>query len=242
MNLTTFGQTFGPVTDLSSSTHRADCQSIKVLGNNVYVAWADDSIGGGDILFRRSVDGGKTFGQITDLSDMTADQATCPQLAVSGNNVYVVWHEASISGLFDVFFRKSSNGGLSFETIKNLSHNKGDSSFPHIASVTSRIYIVWDDDTPPDFMPFFTRSRDSGATFGPVKNLAPPPQEEGLNVQLAVSGHTVYVAWTGTTGEDTQTLDGAAGRRCRGALLVQFSHLARLGNRGPDVTARLAVM
>jgi hypothetical protein len=175
-----------------------------VSGNNVYVAWADSSIGGGDILFRRSTDGGNTFGQTTDLSDMIADQATCPQISVSENNVYVVWHEASISGSFDVFFRKSSNGGLSFDTIKNLSHNKGDSSFPHIGSTTSRVYVVWDDDTPPDFMPFFTRSRDSGATFSPVKNLAEPPIDEALNVQIAISGNTIYVAWTGSSGGNSQ--------------------------------------
>ena len=45
-----------------------------------------------------------------------------------------------------------------------------------------------------------------------------------------------------TAGEDAQTLGGAACRRCRGSLLVQFSHLARPGHRGPDVTARFAVL
>jgi hypothetical protein len=199
-----FGQSFGPVTNLSNTTHGAECQSIKVSNNNVYAAWADGNIGGGDILFRRSTDGGNTFSNVIDLSDMTADQANCPRIAVSGNNVYVVWHEVSISGSFDVFFRKSSNGGLSFDSIKNLSHNKGDSSFPQIASAGNRVYVVWDDDTPPDFMTFFTRSRDSGTSFGPVKNLVKPPIEEALNAVVAVSGHTVYVVWTGNAGDLNQ--------------------------------------
>ena len=192
-----FAQNFGPVTNLSNTSHGAECQSIKVSNNNVYVAWSDMSIGGGDILFRRSIDGGNTFGSVIDLSDLAADQAACPHIAVTGNNVYIVWHEVSLSGSFDIFFRKSSNGGLSFDSIKNLSHNAGDSCCSQIASAGNRVYTVWSDDTPPDFMTFFTRSRDSGTSFGPIKNLVKAPIDEGLDAQVAVSGHTVYVVWTG---------------------------------------------
>ena len=45
-----------------------------------------------------------------------------------------------------------------------------------------------------------------------------------------------------TTGEDAEAHGGAVVARCGGSLLVQLPHLARLGHRGPDVTARLAVL
>ena len=201
---TVFGQSFEPSLNLTSVTHGANCQSIKVSGNNVYVAWSDHTIGAGDILFRRSVDGGANFGITQDLS-ASAGHAACPKIAVTGNNVYVVWNEASDSGTFDVFFRKSDNGGQTFSSVKNISHNSGDSSFPSIASLGMRVYVAWDDDTlPGDFMTFFTRSRDSGTSFGGVKNLVNPPIEEALNAQVAVSGHTVYVVWTGNAGDLNQ--------------------------------------
>lgn len=202
---TVFGQSFEAPINLTSVTHGAECQSIKVSGNNVYVAWSDHAIGGGDILFRRSVDGGSNFGITQDLSSSTGHSA-CPKIAVTESNVYVVWNEqGSDIGTFDVFFRKSSNGGETFGPIKNISHNSGDSSFPSIASLGTRVYLAWDDDTlPGDFMTFFSRSPDSGTSFGPVKNLVKPPINEALNAEVAVSGHTVYVVWTGNAGDLNQ--------------------------------------
>jgi hypothetical protein len=197
-----YGQSFDPVINLSDVTRGADCQSIKVSGNNVYVAWSDHS--NGDILFRKSADDGKNFGIAQDLSTSTGSSA-CPTIAVTDNNVFVVWNEVSQNGDFDVYFRKSSNAGAAFDPIRNLSHNSGDSSFPNIASVGMRVYVVWDDDTlPGDFMTFFTRSPDSGTSFGPVKNLVKPPINEALNARVAVSGHTVYVVWTGNAADLNQ--------------------------------------
>ena len=193
-----YGQSFDPVINLSNVTHGADCQSIKVSGNNVFVAWSDHNIGGGDILFRKSADGGKNFGITQDLSAST-DSSSCPKITVSDSNLYIVWNEGSDSGTYDVYFRKSSDAGENFGPIKNLSHNDGDSSGPNIAALGMRVYVVWNDDTlpPENFLTFFTRSPDTGTSFGPVKNLIKAPIEEAHDAQVAVSGHTVYVIWTG---------------------------------------------
>ena len=84
-------------------------------------------------------------------------------IALTGDNIFIVWNEANENGNFEVYFSKSSNAGANFSPVKNLSHNSGDSSFPNIASAGMRVYVVWDDDTlPGDFMAFFTRSPDSG--------------------------------------------------------------------------------
>ena len=46
----------------------------------------------------------------------------CSQIAVSGNNVYVIW-EDDTPGDFDIFFAASNNNGTSFGTPINLSNN-----------------------------------------------------------------------------------------------------------------------
>ena len=50
-----------------------------------------------------------------------------PAIAVSGNNVHVVWDD-NTPGNFDILYKRSTDGGASFtEPIKNLSGNAGTS-------------------------------------------------------------------------------------------------------------------
>ena len=68
-----------------------------------------------------------------------------PQLAVSGNNVYVVWQEDdAITGNQDIFFKKSTDGGDTFTDEINLSKDPGGSGDPQIHVSGRNLYIVWD--------------------------------------------------------------------------------------------------
>ena len=74
-------------------------------------------------------------------------QSTRPAIAVSGNTVHVVWDD-NTPGNFDILYRRSTNGGVSFtEPIKNLSSNTGISFQPAIAVSGSNVHVVWEDET-----------------------------------------------------------------------------------------------
>jgi hypothetical protein len=68
---------------------------IRAFDNKVYASWLENSPGktDGEIYFRQSVDNGKTFGDIINLSNNTEDsnsyQITLTQ--DNGSNVYVIW-------------------------------------------------------------------------------------------------------------------------------------------------------
>ena len=50
---------------------------------------------------------------------------SCPAIAVSGNNVHVVWDD-NTPGNSDILYRRSIDGGSTFpNVIKNLSNNAG---------------------------------------------------------------------------------------------------------------------
>jgi hypothetical protein len=55
----------------------------------VYVIWNAFNPSG-DILFKKSTDGGNTFGSMINLSTGTGE-STNPLMTVSGKNVYVIW-------------------------------------------------------------------------------------------------------------------------------------------------------
>ena len=225
------GNSFGKIINLSNNRGNSNIPQISAVGANVYVVWLDDFSGNQDIFFTKSTDGGNSFGKIINLSsknnENTYNNSTHssfnPQLAVSGNNVYVVWQEDdAITGNQDIFFKKSTDNGNSFGPVNNLSRTDGDSLAPQIAlssgiesggeggNNSTNIYLVWTDCLPkivsdePLCDILFTKSTDNGNSFGKIINLS-SNTGASFNPQISIStdereggsnsSNTVYVAW-----------------------------------------------
>src|SRR5919109_4656221 len=75
-----------------------DVPSVAASGNNVYVVWKESSLNVSNIWYRRSTDGGASFGGIVNLRSRTNGSLFEPAIAASGNNVYVVWVESIAGG------------------------------------------------------------------------------------------------------------------------------------------------
>ena len=166
---------------------------IAVSGNIVHAVWDDDT---NEIFYKKSTDGGATFGPTINLSN-NHGQSVTPSIAVSGNNVHVVWAD-NTPGNFDIFYKRSTDGGASFiAPEKNLSNNAGlFSGDPAVAVSDNIVHVVWDDDTDGDFDILYRRSVDGGSTFpNIIKNLS---SNFGVssNAAIALSGNNVYVVWS----------------------------------------------
>ena len=168
-----------------------------VSDNNVYVTWEDFTPNNWDVFFSASRDNGASFGNAINLSNNAAESGR-PQIAVSGNNVYVVWQDFT-SKNYDIFFRASNDNGVSFSDVINLSNNAGNLPDPkrsdpsHIAAAGSNVYVTWvySGDM------FFRVSKDSGTSFGDVVKLNSNATVAGnfLRPHLAVSSSNVYLVW-----------------------------------------------
>jgi hypothetical protein len=69
---------FGGIKNLSNDVGDSRNPLVDVSGNIVYVVWVDltTPTGSGDILFKRSTDGGNTFGNTVNLSNDVGDRST----------------------------------------------------------------------------------------------------------------------------------------------------------------------
>jgi hypothetical protein len=184
---------FSNTTNLSNNIGHSELPQLALYGNNVYVVWIDDTSGKRSIYFKRSTDDGCTFGSTIDLGNQKGGSID-PKIAVSGNNVYVVWeHTPGNNGA--IFFTRSTDNGATFSSSKNLGNNTGFNGFPQIAVSGNNVFVVWHDAT---HGIFFARSTDNGATFSSSKNLG---NNAGFNgfPQIAVSGNNVFVVWHDAT-------------------------------------------
>jgi hypothetical protein len=106
------GADLDPSTDnLSSDTAGSLVPVVATRGNNVYVVWQDLELGIPEIFYMRSTDRGGTFGPIMNLSDNSGFSGV-PDIAVAGDTVHVVWQDTTDDPAGDIFYRRSTDGGL----------------------------------------------------------------------------------------------------------------------------------
>ena len=171
---------------------------LAVYGANVYVVWYDDTPGKGEIYFRRSTDNGATWHNAVRLTN-NPGFSYVPQIAACGENVYVVWSDDT-PGNDEIYFRRSTNRGSTWQAAKRLTNNASDSWNPAIAVDNENIYILYMDYTPGNWEIFFKKSMDYGGTWLSAKRLT--YNTGGSSVQsrtIAASGSNIYILWRDNT-------------------------------------------
>ena len=119
------------------------------------------------------------------------------QVAASGSNVYAIW-QSDISGLREIYFKKSTDNGATFGSTIKLSSTSSAAIDPYVAASGSNVYVVWADNTPGNFDIYFKRSTDNGATFGSKINRSNTAAMSDKPMVVA-SGNYVYVMWSEAT-------------------------------------------
>jgi hypothetical protein len=172
---------------------------VAAFGNNVYIAWVSHYTGNDDIYFTKSSDGGASFGKIINLSNDPGDSYN-PHLAIDGKNVYVVWVDGTPGpyGNPDILFRRSTNGGTTFDATVNISDNPGFSTEPELALSGNNVYVVWRDNTPGNEEIFFKRSINNGASFGSLVYVSDNSTKpiNSVRPQISANANNVYLVWS----------------------------------------------
>jgi hypothetical protein len=188
------GGDFGNSGGIDRTAGDSSAPAVAVSGNNVHVVWSDNSPGNFEILYSRSTDGGGDFGDNMNISH-TAGDSSAPAVAVSGNNVHVVWHDNSLGNL-EIFYSRSRDGGVTFSEPQTMSRTAGNSSAPAVAASGDNVYVVWGVDNSPEagLNILYRRSRDGGANFGSTMNISDTAGNSSAPA-VAASGDNVYVVW-----------------------------------------------
>jgi len=118
---------------------------IAASGSNVYVTWRENISSINQIQLNRSTDSGQNFAGAQNRSNNDGSSIK-PQLAASGDNVYVVWRD-NTTGNNDILFRGSDDAGANFENSITVSPTSpaGTSNNPQIAISGSDAHVVWQD-------------------------------------------------------------------------------------------------
>ncbi len=200
------GVTFESPINISENNGHSVDPIIVVDESSLQISWRDNWNSSSYRILSRSSQDGILFSSVSakpETGNIDYDKAS------SGDMVYEVLSRMHESGSTDLFFRRSNNGGETFEEFRQISRHPGFTRAvrPSISTSGDNVYVVWQRwtylnlDVPPETIQtenlVFLRSNDKGETFseplllthyeGIETNLARP--------QLAASENFVYVVW-----------------------------------------------
>jgi hypothetical protein len=176
------------------------------LSNNLHVVWEDNSVHF-EIYYKKSMDAGVTWTKDKRIT-LTETGAFASAIAVGpSNNLHVVWEDESagnpnIDEDYDLYYRKSKDGGAIWSTAKRLTWNSGGSNNPVIAADPSgNVHMVWSDDTPGNFEIYYKESTDGGTNWATSKRLTWNPGWSEYPAIAVDSSGNLHLVWAdGTPG------------------------------------------
>jgi len=151
------GTTWGATKRLTWTSVRSQDPAISIDSNgDIHVVWEEHYTPGNyEISFKKSLDEGVTWTPGKKLT-WAEGYSSDPKMSIDSNNaVHVVWWDTA-SGVWETYYRRSTDGGTTWGARKRLSWNSGYSYHPAIDSNTV-IHVVWDDNTPGNYEIYYRK-------------------------------------------------------------------------------------
>jgi hypothetical protein len=201
-----WGQSFGSKITIAENVINPWSPHVATIPPYVYVIWSADNPAAysrpPDIYFKRSTNYAMTgtWGSIMNVSNDALDSER-PQIAVSGNNVYLVWEEFSDTINHRIKYARSTNNGESFNasitwvgTTPTPVVISSDIPFrsvsPSVETNGFNSFVFW---YSLDENIYFRKLADFGETLGKLVTIGGYVCNDAWD--FAVVNNYVYVAW-----------------------------------------------
>lgn len=180
---------------LTNDTVVTNYPSVAISGSVVHVAWYDERAGNPEIFYKRSTAGDTAWGTDVRLTNNSAS-SIFPSISASGSAVHVVWYDDR-DGNNEIYYKNSTDAGLTWEKDTRLTVNPGLSYNPSIAVSDSSVSVVWVDITDGNKEIYYKHSSNAGKIWSPDKRLTNDQFDSYFN-SVSASGSIVNVAWVDT--------------------------------------------
>ena len=162
----------------------------------VHVVWYDQRDGNAQVYYKRSTDGGATWGPDVRLSDDPSPREH-PALAAAGEHVYVVWHDGRSGEGPNIYLKASHDGGATWGNDWQLTYDNA-SAHASIAAQGEQVHVIWvSHQDGPQAEIYTAHSPDAGLSWSTPERLSDLPDDSWVPT-IAVAGRQVYAAWVDT--------------------------------------------
>lgn len=181
---------------LTNNSFNSWFPSVSSSGTVVNCVWQDSRDGNWEIYFKTSTDGGANWGADTRVTNNSFAQVE-PCISVSGSNVHVTWKDSRDSGNFEVYYKRSTDGGAAWSSDTRMTATTGQTWYPSIDASGQNVHIVWNDYTgTPDI--YYNYSTDGGATWGTTQRLTTHTLGGGFRPTIFLDQPAIHIVWVDT--------------------------------------------
>jgi len=112
------------------------------------------------------------------------------------NFVHVFWYDKR-DGNFEIYYKRSTDGGNNWSSDIRLTNNPGNSQMPSCALNGSIVHVVWNDNTGGTYQVYYKRSTDAGVTWSADTMLTnvTPPAAGYFYPHMSLSGLLMFIVW-----------------------------------------------
>lgn len=161
----------------------------------VHLVWQDEQDGNPEIYYKRSPDGGVSWGPAVRLTKASG-RSENPAIAVSGGTVAIAWWDQR-TGVHQIWSKRSNDGGITWQPDVQITFSPGGGAYCSLAVWEDKWHVVYVDGRDGHEEVYYTRSLDAGATWSAPVRLSALPNGS-YTPTVAVWQSNVYVAWTDT--------------------------------------------
>jgi hypothetical protein len=138
----------------------------------IHVVWHDYPGGDSEICYTRSTDGGTTWAAPKRLSWSSGDTDDPAVASDVSGNVHVVWTD-STPGNWEIYYRKSADGGATWSAAKRITWTAGQSFNPAVAvDPSGSLHVVWWGDQTGNWEIYYKKGANGGATWSAAQRLS----------------------------------------------------------------------
>lgn len=187
------GTTWGADTRLTNTNNSSsELACITVSGSAVHIVWLDYRDGNGEIYYKRSTDGGVNWEADVRLTNNSSDSQS-PSLTVTGQVLHTVWYD-NRDGNYEIYYKRSTDGGLTWSADTRMTNNSGQSWYPCVSVSGTYVHVVWYDGRDGNDEIYYKSSTDAGVSWGTDTRLT---NSAGLSQRpsVAATGNIVQVLW-----------------------------------------------